>query len=147
MVLATLPLTQTGDPSDGMATGVTKPYYFAVLTSDYDLAVDWYLTTFGLEKIDQMQADDKSWRIANLRNADLWIEIIWLQSAAPAQRDHGLFKVGFFVPDLASIASRLGNTMDEPPRIIEDPAHKVRFIQLKDPDGNIIQIFESEQEP
>jgi catechol 2,3-dioxygenase-like lactoylglutathione lyase family enzyme len=82
------------------------PQYFAVRVTDVDEAVEWYRTVFGLEGIGGSEAEDGRWRIENLRNDALFVEIVRDDRAQEAERASGFGKVGFFVPDLEMVADR-----------------------------------------
>lgn len=119
---------------------ISSPQYFAVLVADAETSAAWYEATFGLERLDHAKAEDGAWEIVNLGNRELVVELIRDNRAQEAQRPRGFFKVGFAVPDVEAVAGRLAAGGAEPPRIVDDAAHGVRILQLKDPDGNTIQL-------
>ena len=120
--------------------GIRTPQYFAVLVEDVDESVEWYRNAFGLHELDGSQADDGSWRIVNLSNKRLLVEIIRDDRSRDIDRALGFFKVGFGVPDVELVADRVAQATKERPRVVDDAAHGVRIVQLRDPDGNIIQL-------
>lgn len=130
------------DPSKPWIEEVAAPQYFAVLAEDVDRSVAWYRTAFGLPPVvEKSEAEDGSWRIANLRDERLFVEIIRDDRAGEVDRALGFFKVGFFVPDARVVAARIGEATGESPRVIEFERFGVRTIQIHDPDGNTIQLF------
>jgi predicted enzyme related to lactoylglutathione lyase len=107
-----------------------------------DEAVEWYRTVFGLEAIGGSEAEDGRWRIENLRNDALFVEIIRDDRSQEVERARGFRKVGFFVPDLKTVADRVEQATGERPRILDFERFHLRLLQLRDPDGNIIQVHE-----
>ncbi|NNF04961.1 MAG: VOC family protein [Rhodothermales bacterium] len=120
--------------------------FVAVITADIDTSAAWYSVVLGLGELDRWTSDDKRIRIINLRNDALFVELIELPDASVADRARGYFKVGFEVPDIDLVADRAGAATGERPRVIESPQHEIRFIQIRDPDDNVLQIFESMSE-
>lgn len=129
------------DAKGPWSDAIDAPFYFAVLVADVDKSVDWYRSIFGLRQIDDSQAEDGSWRIVNLRNSRLFVEIIRDNRAQAVDRARGFLKVGFQVPDVRVVAEGFGKTDEERPRIIDDNRHGIRLVQIRDPDGNIVQVF------
>ena len=128
------------DSSEVWVDGIGAPQYVAVLVEDVDKSVQWYSAAFGLRELDGSQADDGSWQIVNLTNEHLFVEIIRDDRAQDVDRARGFFKVGFRVPDVEVVADRVMQATGERPRVIDFPRHEVRILQLRDPDGNIIQL-------
>lgn len=68
-----------------------------------------------------------------------------LQLAAAAERPEGYirgpFKVGMLVADLAALPAGT-----EPPRILEGENNGLLLIQLRDPEGNIVQVMQQPDE-
>lgn len=116
-------------------------YYFAVLVEDVDRSVGWYRTVFGLRETVESEAEDESWRIVNLENDQLQVEIIRDDRAEDVDRAQGFFKVGFQVADVEEVATRVKQATGERPRIVDFADLKQRILQLEDPDGNTIQLF------
>lgn len=50
-------------------------------------------------------------------------------------------KVGFYVPDVRVIADPVERAAGERPRVLDFERFGVRLIQIRDPDGTIIQLF------
>lgn len=121
-------------------TDVEAPQYFAVFVEDVDRSVQWYRTVFGLEALGGSAAEDGSWRIENLGNDRLLIEIIRDDRAREVERARGFGKVGFQVPDVEAVADRVARETGERPRVLDFARFGLRIIQIRDPDGNIIQL-------
>ena len=139
--------TNEQHPSDVWVPEINGPHYFAVLVADVDASVAWYRTTLGLKELDGSRADDGSWRIVNLGNDDLAVEIIRDDRAKDVARARGFFKVGFSVPDVREIADRVKRATGERPHVVDDVNHGTRILQLKDPDGNTLQLTSPLEEP
>lgn len=129
------------ESSKPWVTTIASPQYFAVLVADADKSADWYRTAFGLRELDRSSAEDGSWQIVNLRNDHLFVEIIRDNRAQGGVNARGFSKVGFQVPDVDAVAALIGRATGERPRVLEFARHGVRLVQIRDPDGNIIQLF------
>lgn len=129
------------DPPTSWVWEIAGPQYFAVLVEDVDRSVEWYRTVFGLGVVGESEAEDGSWRIANLRNDRLFVEIIRDDRTEKVDRALGFRKVGFFVPDVRAVAARVGKATGEAPRVLDFERFGVRIVQLNDPGGNTIQLF------
>ena len=144
-------LLLVGEPSGGTPVqeaaapwieDVHTPHFFAVLVEDLDVSTRWYRTVFGLRELGGSEAEDGSWRILNLGNEDLFIELIQDDAVEGAERARGFFKVGFGVPDVERVADRVETDTGERPRVLAFPRFGVRIVQVRDPDGNLLQLFE-----
>ncbi len=127
--------------SDVWVNAIGAPQYFALYVEDVDKSVEWYRTVFGLRELGGSEADDGSWRIENLRNEQLFVEIIRDDRAQEVDRARGFRKVGFYVPDVEEVADRVARATGERPRVIDFEPFGQRIVQIRDPDGNIIQLF------
>jgi len=116
------------------------PQYFAVIVEDIDRAADWYGQVFGLDVLDRWEADDGSAAIVNLSSAALFVELIRDDRAEPEERARGFRKVGFGVSDVRKVADRVEAATGVRPRVSEFPQHGVRLVQLRDPEGNVVQL-------
>lgn len=126
--------------AESWVASVGPPRYFAVSVADVDAAVAWYGRAFGLELLDDNVADDGSWRIANLTGEQLLVEIIRDDRDGAVDRARGFVKVGFGVPDVSAVADRVAAATGERPSIVDFARHGVRILQLRDPEGNLIQL-------
>lgn len=118
-----------------------KPQYFAVSVADLDASMAWYSTALGLRKLDEQSAADGSWRIVNLVSDDFWVELIHDRRDGTSPPSRGFAKVGWFVPDVRVVAERAGRAAGRPPRVIEVARQNLRILQLRDPDGNVLQLM------
>lgn len=128
------------DRAGAWVEDIETPQYVAVLVEEVDESVRWYRTAFGLRELGGSEAEDGTWRIVNLGNDRLFVEIIRDDRAAAVERARGFFKVGFQVPEVERVADRVAEATGERPRVLSFRRFGVRIIQLRDPDGNIIQL-------
>lgn len=126
---------------------VMEGSYFAVIVSDIDASQQWYESALGL-KPESRVSDDGRYTIVNLQRPGLFVELLELESAhaRPEGRMRGPFKVGMLVSDLDEFVASLPDSVTEP-EVIRDPLNKLRLVQLRDPDGNIIQVMELLESP
>jgi predicted enzyme related to lactoylglutathione lyase len=117
------------------------PQYFAIYVKDVDKSVAWYCTVFGLAKMGGSVAEDGSWRIENLGNEQLSVEIIYDSRAQEVERALGFRKVGFHVRDVEEVAEKVERATGERPRVVDFEQLGQRILQIRDPDGNTIQLF------
>lgn len=126
----------------GMVSANRTGSYFAVIVNDIDQSVAWYSSTLALEA-GEMLSEEGRYEIINLRGESLFVEL--LQLAAAGDRPEGLvkgpFKVGFLVDDINQFVGELPASIERP-GIIDDEANKLLMIQLKDPDGNTVQVMQ-----
>lgn len=128
------------EPSEAWVSEIGAPWYFAVLVEDVDRSVDWYRSVLGLRERGGSEAGDGSWRIENLGNGQLHVEIVRDDRAREVERPRGFFKVGFEVPDVEVVADRVATATGQRPEVLDFERFGVRIIQLRDPDDNIIQL-------
>lgn len=126
--------------SKAWVTSPMAPQYFAVSVEDIDRSVAWYKAVFGLKQLDDLKDPKGVWRIVNLASDSLFVELIWDSRRKGYSNGRGFFKVGFSVTDVGEIADKVGAASGEKPRVIDDERHKIRIVQLRDPDGNILQF-------
>lgn len=119
---------------------IQAPQYFAVYVADVGRSEEWYRTVFGLEAMGGAAAEDGSWEIENLGNDRLLVELIRDDRAQDVGRARGFAKVGFQVPDVDRVADRVAEETGERPRVVDFPRFGLRILQLRDPDGNTVQL-------
>jgi predicted enzyme related to lactoylglutathione lyase len=119
---------------------VFAPQYFALYVSNFESSSAWYQQMFELEVKAPSQADNGSWRIENLVNNSLHIELIFDVRAEAVDRAIGFRKVGFSVVNVDTVADRLEAQFGSRPEIIEFEPLRQKILQVRDPDGNIIQL-------
>jgi catechol 2,3-dioxygenase-like lactoylglutathione lyase family enzyme len=135
---------QTGvgtEPARGWAPKTEGPQYFAVIVSDVDRSAHWYRRAFGLRELDRSKATNGMSEIVNLISDDLFVEIIRDDTAVPVSKARGFAKVGFYVPSVESVADVVAQDTGQRPRVIDFARHSVRILQIRDPDGNLIQLL------
>jgi catechol 2,3-dioxygenase-like lactoylglutathione lyase family enzyme len=71
------------DSTNAWVHSIGAPQYFAVWVEDVDRAVAWYRAVFGLRELGGSEADDRSWRIENVGNEHLVVEIGVVVAARP----------------------------------------------------------------
>lgn len=152
---------QSADPASGREWTLAEveypfvdelpaPGFFALLVEDLERSAAWYSRAFALVPGRRSRADDGSWEILNLSRPGLAVEIIRDDRAAAAGRALGFFKVGFAVPDVDRVAARVESATGERPRVVESADFGLRILQLRDPEGNRIQLtspLEAPREP
>lgn len=121
--------------------------FFAVIVSDVETSAAWYRDTLGLETVNRL-ADGQDYDVILLAGPGLFVELLQLTEAAsrPEGYTQGLFKTGFQVPDIKAFVEALPESVVVPD-IIEDERNAVSFLQLRDPDGNIVQVMEAGRSP
>lgn len=121
--------------------------YFAVIVSDIEASQQWYESTLGLKPTSTLSEDGR-YIIVNLQKPGLFVELLELQSAheRPEHRFEGAFKVGILVSDLEKFVASLPDSVTKP-EVINDQTNKLRLVQLRDPDGNIVQVMELSDTP
>lgn len=126
------------------------PQFIALSVPDAAASARWYREAFGLRVLDEIKAEDGAGYVVILTSDTLLLEILQLRAGKPRanddvqnpERTHGIFKVGFHVPDLDAAVKRLRDmkaVFDTD--IIDDRKHALRFVLLRDPDGNYVQLF------
>ncbi|MEM7245574.1 MAG: VOC family protein [Acidobacteriota bacterium] len=122
------------------------PQYFAVSTGDVDRSVAWYRQVLDLRILDDTGAENERFRIVNLKGDGLLLEILRHPRHESRGGGRGFFKVGFAVKDVERVADRVERATGERPDVVNDEARGNFILQLKDPDGNTLQLF-SPSEP
>ena len=120
--------------------------YYAVIVSDIEVAAAWYRETLGLGETTRL-GEAGRYDIVNLARPGLAVELLSLAAAAPRPEGYlrGAFKVGMLVADLEEFIDSLPETIP-PPQVIQDDDNGFRLVQLRDPDGNIVQVMERRAE-
>ena len=131
------------ESSEAWVEAIHSPVYFAVYVKDVDRSVAWYQAKFGLRPLGGSAAEDGSWRIENLGNEQLLVELIRDRRAKGVDRALGFRKIGFYVSDVEKVADRIARATGERPRVVEFEELNQKILQIRDPDGNTIQLLSS----
>lgn len=128
------------DASAPWVQAIESPQYFAVSVEQIDRSVAWYRSVLGLRQVDDTTAENGSWRIVNLVGDNLFVELIRDDRDQAVERARGFAKVGFHVPEVEDVADRVAAATGDRPRVLSFEPHGIRLLQLRDPDGNIVQL-------
>jgi catechol 2,3-dioxygenase-like lactoylglutathione lyase family enzyme len=129
-----------------------SPQFIALSVPDAQKSAAWYREAFGLRVLDEIRPDDGEAHVILLTSETLLMEILQLRAATSpgaeaiekAELSHGIFKVGFHVQDLdAAVATLRGMKARFDTGVIDDAKHGLRYVLLRDPDGNYVQLFGS----
>ena len=133
----------------GEVIAPAAPQFFALSVPDAAASARWYGEAFGLKVLADFKPDDTA-HVIILQSDTLLLEIVQLGAArSPGEAvvkdrhlTHGIFKVGFHVANLDSAVSKLREMKAEfETDIVDDRAHNLRFVLLRDPHGNTVQLF------
>jgi catechol 2,3-dioxygenase-like lactoylglutathione lyase family enzyme len=126
------------------------PQFLALSVPDARASARWYSEAFGLRQLGEIKPPDGAAHLILLTSDSLLVEILQLRDArSPGaeaiekpQLTQGIFKVGFHVRDLEAAVAKL-RAMDArfETGIVDDARHSLRFVLVRDPDGNFIQVF------
>jgi len=137
LLLIGITASYAGDESTDLAGA-----YFAVIVSDIEVSREWYQNNLQLEQRTRFSEDGR-YDVVNLARPGLFVELLELDAATdrPEGRIEGPFKVGFLVADVEAFAASLPET-ESAPRILHDERNKLLMLQLRDPDGYIVQVMQ-----
>ena len=124
--------------------------FFALSVPDARASADWYAHAFGVQLLHEIEPADGAAHILILGSDALLIEIMQLRAAkspgaaviGSRHLTHGIVKIGLYVKDLdAAVAHLRKMNVRFDTDIIEDEKLGMRFVLVKDPDGNLVQLF------
>jgi catechol 2,3-dioxygenase-like lactoylglutathione lyase family enzyme len=124
--------------------------FFALSVPDARSSADWYERAFGVKLLHEIETPDGAAHILILGTDALLIEIMQLRNArSPGPKvigerhlTHGIVKIGLYVGDLdAAVAHLRGMNAKFDTQIVEDRKLDMRFVLVRDPDGNLVQLF------
>ncbi|MCB0667273.1 MAG: VOC family protein [Saprospiraceae bacterium] len=129
--------------------------FFALIVSDMEVSSNWYVNTFDFEIINQVESEEKGFKISNLRQGENYLELIELNNAIIPEkalagyndksRIQGIFKIGFFIPDFEEAIRRLeGLDVVFNGNVLLDKITNRKMVTIQDPDGNRVQLFSRE---
>jgi catechol 2,3-dioxygenase-like lactoylglutathione lyase family enzyme len=154
LIAASLLGAVVAQADDSIAPG--SPQFVALSVPDASASARWYSDAFGLRTLAEIKPPDGAAHVIILTSDTLLLEILQLRDAKSPGKDvvkrpeltHGIFKVGFHVPDLAAAVAKLRAIKAQfDTDIIDDDEHGLRFVLLRDPDGNYIQLFGKPKTP
>ena len=124
--------------------------FVGVSVADLATSEAWYRDAFGMKPVFATKFDGGA--VSVLENDWLMVELLHQDAAKPLKQIaadtpnylvHGIFKLGFFIPDLDARLAALAKLDIKPAsRIYDDKANKTRNVFIMDPDGNRWQLFE-----
>lgn len=128
--------------SSTSSDATTEGSFFAIIVSDIEASQQWYASSFNLVPGPMVSASGR-YSIVNLQKPGLFIELLELETAEARSEGYirGPFKVGLLVNDLSDFVAGLPDTIPEPD-VIHDTPNNLLLVQLRDPDGNIVQVME-----
>ncbi|MDX1556011.1 MAG: VOC family protein, partial [Xanthomonadales bacterium] len=100
------------------------------------------VSTLGLEEVSRLTDENGRYDIINLSRDGLFVELVQLRDAQarPEGRLEGPFKVGFLVADLDAFLAALPADRERP-EVVEDQRNGLKMVQLRDPDGTVVQVM------
>lgn len=130
-----------------------NPYFSAIIVSDIDTSINWYVKHFGFKLINRSDANNKDFQQANLERHNSLLELIEIKTSVKTDellKDYpkrtlieGYFKFGFVVSDFDSWLEHLNQSEVElHGSVVTNSLNGKRMLIVKDPDGNRIQLFE-----
>lgn len=116
--------------------------YFAVIVNDIEVSKTWYCDTLKLTEAARRSVEGR-FDIVNLARPGLFVELLEMDAAGPKPdgRNEGPFKVGMLVRDIDDFVASLPDNV-EIPNILDDEENRLRLVQLRDPDGNTVQVMQ-----
>lgn len=129
------------------------PFFTALSVKSVEASVAWYGKVFGFEVVRKMELPGRGLRIFLVRTPGALLELVEAEAATapavlkpPLERRlllHGVFKVGFRVGDLDEAIRRLEALgVELRGKVFTEPDGSFRSLQVEDPDGNVVQVFE-----
>lgn len=131
---------------------IASPAFVALSVKDLDREIAWFNSMFGTTTQRVADIPGGRGRVALLSNGPLLVELISLNgSITPLEKGNsspramvlGPVKTGIFVSNAADARAALESAGAELyGDLFEDPTFGVLAFQVKDPEGNVIQIFQ-----
>ena len=136
--------------ADGNTIHPSGRQFFALSVPDAPKSAAWYQRAFGVKQLHEIRTPDGAAHILILGTDDLLIEVMQLAAAKSPGAEvienrhltHGIVKVGMYVKDFDAAVAHLrgmGATFDT--KVFEDRKLDMRSVLIRDPDGNIVQLF------
>lgn len=130
-----------------------RPVVIGIYAQDYQVTVAWYSENFGFETTKEVVRDNANLRIGFLDNGafelEIYADIVTSSDAVRLDRDRfgmpgeGFVKLSVQATELPHFASTLSANGVEFVREINESDRKPgqSWFMVKDPDGNLIQVF------
>jgi catechol 2,3-dioxygenase-like lactoylglutathione lyase family enzyme len=130
----------------------TPAAFMAVSVADLSRSVRWYESALGFSLVRQGELPGQPGRFALLQRSAALLELLQFPDgkalgegcpdAPPPHLVHGFFKGGFVVADLdAEFSAVRARGVPFEFEVVRPPAGVYRVFGLRDPDGNLIQVF------
>jgi catechol 2,3-dioxygenase-like lactoylglutathione lyase family enzyme len=143
---AALPVLAAEPPALGKTIGA----FFALSVTDAHATAAWYRDTLGFKVVKEGETADKVVRFVLMQHGNDVVELIQHRDAhdrADKKEDnehltHGIFKVGFTVPDLDATYRRV-KKLGVPITYELMPAKDIPFrsFMIQDNEGTLVQFF------
>ena len=130
-----------------------KPVLIGIYAQNYDASATWYIRNFGFETTNEVVNDNANLRIGFLDNGafelEIYSDIIASPESVRLDRDRfgmpaeGFVKLSLETSNLRDLANELSANDVEFVRDINESDRKPgqSWFMVKDPDGNLIQVF------
>lgn len=130
-----------------------KPAFIALIVSDIDSSISWYSNNLGMSLRNRVDDKEKGFKQANMIRTYLQVELIQVDSSIasqkiqqtyfPGKRIEGYMKFGFKVTDFDKWHYYLQQRkVVMAGKIVTDNYTGKRTFLIRDPDQNLIQLFE-----
>ena len=135
------------------AEAPVRPVVIGIYAQDYEDTVAWYSQNFGFETTKEVVNDNANLKIGFLDNGafelEIYADIVASSGAVRLNRDRfgmpseGFVKLSLEATDLWHFASALSANGAEFVREMNESDRKPgqSWFMVKDPDGNLIQVF------
>jgi len=129
------------------------PYLAALSVSDVNKVSAWYQDVLGFQFSRRMDFDDYGVHIEFLEANGFRLELIekkgskpkkeWMPDLEDTSLIQGLTKIAFLVENIEDISASLKEKgVEVAYDITDDSEEEIRWMIIRDPDGNPIQFFE-----
>jgi len=130
-----------------------QPFFFALSVSDVERSSRWYQRVLGFEVARTIDLPERGFKIELLQKEGGFLELTENRAARSLKEVdssiekrhlvHGVFKIGFVIDELDDAIAKLA-ALEVPLRgkVITESDGSMRSLQVEDPDGNVLQLFE-----
>ena len=122
--------------------------FFALSVRDIVSITRWYQSSLGFEVLREADSSGAEVRSAMLERDGNLIEVVQRDTASAPPRmpdrsyQHGIFKVGFWVADVDSLARELKQKkVAFVHGVVRPPGAGYRTFAVTDPEANVVQFF------